>query len=156
MGVGSAQGLKRQTLVQCQQNKTVEQTQWLFSKSLWLPSVRGTNSQGHSSKFQAIHKQSQHQARLLQTFLNFISPYSHFLLEIIAANDFYVHNNGLKNFPIRTGSSLKGWKKAILNQIRRKQLYVLSVCVFTDTILSRHLSKINTNKDSTPSTSDPT
>lgn len=129
MGAGSAQGLKRQTLVKCLRNKTVEQTQLLFSNSLWLPSVRGTNSQGHSSKFQAIHKQSQHQARLLQTFLNFIPPASYFLLKIIVANDFYVYHNGLKNFPIRTRSSLKGWKEAILNQIRRSQLYVLSVCL---------------------------
>lgn len=112
MGAGSAQGLKRQTLVKRQQNKTVEQTQLLFSKSLRLPSVRGTNSQGHSSKFQAKHKQSQQQARLLQTFLNYIPPYSHSLLKIFVANDSYVHNNGLKHFSIRTGSSLKGWRKS--------------------------------------------
>jgi hypothetical protein len=87
----------------------------IFKKILRLPSVRGTNSQGHSNKFQALHKPSHHQARLLQTLLSLILLYSDVPFRKTLVCDFYMHKNAFNNFPVRMGSGLKGWGKAALN-----------------------------------------
>lgn len=130
-GGGINPWLENTTLVKRQQNRTMKQTQLLFSKQAYGCQMSEARiARGiHSDKFQAIHKPSHHQARLFQTLFNWILLYSDFPLSQTLVCYFYMHENAFSNFTVRMGSGQKGLEKSAFNKKMLVVMCPLCVCV---------------------------